>query len=141
MTSLIQSNQPIILTDTSQTLSASDSGKIFLVPAVAAIGTTTLTLPTKQLGLRYKFIMTDLVGAANTRIVSIAGGAASMNGMMFMSGGAVPTIAAGNAAVQFIGGAAGAGAGPGDTIEVTCMSGTQWSVTGSSSATAAFAVI
>ncbi len=84
--------------------------------------------------------MSALTGAANTRLVSITGGANSMNGVLLQSGGSVSTNAAGSQYVQFLGGAAGAGAGPGDSIEVTCMSSTQWSVIGSSGATAAFAV-
>ena len=142
MSNYIQSNQVVTLPDAANSISSADTGKTFIIPAVGLAATNRIiTLPTAQLGLKYKFIMSALTGAANTRLVSITGGANSMYDVLLQSGGSISTNAAGSTSVQLLGGVAGAGAGPGDSIEVTCMSGTQWSVLGSSSATAAFAVV
>ena len=142
MSLYVQTNQCVTLTDANNTISAADTGKIFLIPPVAVVATTRIiTLPAPQLGLRYKFIMQGLVGALNTSIVAISGGANSMRGQLSVSGGSLISGVAGANSFSFIGGVAGAGAGPGDTIEVTCMSvlPTQWACTGAASATAPFA--
>ena len=142
MSLYVQTNQCVTLTDANNTISAADSGKTFLIPSVVPATTVrTITLPTVQLGLRYKFIMLGLVGATNASQVAITGGVTSMRGQLTLSGGSFITGVAGAVSFAFIGGAAGAGAGPGDTIEVTCMQvlPAQWSFNGSASATAPFA--
>ena len=142
MSLYVQTNQCVTLTDANNTISAADTGKIFLIPPVVPAATTrTITLPTTQLCLRYKFIMLGLVGALNTSIVTITGGATSMRGQLTYSGASLLSGVAGANSFSFQGGAAGVGAGPGDTIEVTCMQvlPAQWSCNGSASATAPFA--
>ena len=142
MSLYVQTNQCVTLIDANNTISAADTGKIFLIPSVTPLTTIrTITLPTAQLGLRYKFIMTGLVGLLNSSVVSITGGATSMRGQLTYSGASLLSGPAGANSFSFIGGAAGAGAGPGDTIEVTCMQvlPAQWSCNGSASATAPFA--
>ena len=142
MSLYIQTNQCVTLTDANNTISAADTGKIFLITSVGVVATTRIiTLPALQLGLRYKFIMLGLVGALNTSVVAITGGVNSMMGQLTFSGASVLSGPAGANSFSFIGGAAGAGSGPGDTIEVTCMQvlPAQWSCNGSASATAPFA--
>ena len=101
----------------------------------------TITLPTPQLGLRYKFIMLGLVGAGITSQALITGGVNSMRGQLTYSGASLISGVAGVSSFAFQEGIAGAGAGPGDTIEVTCMNTlpVQWACTGCASATAPFA--
>ena len=143
MSLYVQTNQCVTLSDANNTISAVDTGKIFLIPSIVPLLTVrTITLPTPQLGLRYKFIMLGLVGAAAiTSLVTITGGATSMRGQLTRAGGSDYSGAAGVGSFSFQGGAAGVGAGPGDTIEVTCMNilPTQWACTGCASATAPFA--
>ena len=142
MSLYVQTNQCVTLTDANNTISAADTGKIFLIPSVEVAATTrTITLPTTQLCLRYKFIMLGLVGALNTSVVAITEGVTSMRGQLTYSGASLSSPAAGVTSFSFIGGVAGAGAGPGDTMEVTCMNTlpAQWSCNGSASATAPFA--
>ena len=87
MSLYVQTNQCVTLSDANNTISAADTGKIFLIPSVVPVATTrTITLPTAQLGLRYKFIMLGLVGALNTSVVSISGGTTSMRGQLTFSG-------------------------------------------------------
>ena len=142
MSLYVQTNQCVTLSDANNTISAADTGKTFLIPSIVPLLTIrTITLPTPQLGLRYKFIMLGLVGAAAaTSQVVITGGVTSMRGQLTISGASVISGPAG--AGSFAGGAAGTGAGPGDTIEVTCMQvlPAQWACTGAASATAPFAV-
>lgn len=156
VTGFIQPNVPtnavILLADADITLSASDSGKIFLLSAVAADGTTTITLPAApaggatglQQGLTYKFVMNAAVGPTNARILKISGGGTTMKGLLLTGGATVAaaiikTADGGSASASFIGGAAGTGGGLGDMIEVT-YNGTKWSIFGVGQGLAPFAI-
>ena len=85
--------------------------------------------------------MLGLVGAANTSQVVITGGANSMRGQLTYSGASLISGVAGVSSFAFQGGIAGAGAGHGETIEVTFMNTlpVQWACTGCASATEPFA--
>ena len=134
----VQFNQAITLPDANTVLNVADSGKTILLSANAVPGTKTITLPPGVAGLTYRFIMTALVGAVNTHIIAITGGATSMEGVMVQSGTILSTVDGGSTSVLFLGGAVGVGAGPGACIIVTCVSANKWSVFGYAKGTATF---
>ncbi|HRP37761.1 MAG TPA: hypothetical protein PLS50_08205, partial [Candidatus Dojkabacteria bacterium] len=61
MTTLIQSNQCVRLPNaTTYTVNANDSGKLMCIPAHGAV--STITLPSAQAGLCYRFIIIENLG-------------------------------------------------------------------------------
>lgn len=100
MSAYIQSNQPITLPTGNVTISATDAGKIFLIPAQ---GAASITLPTGAStppavpGMHYRFIM---AGAAAGAITIGTGAAGGLGGVALTGNSTVPVVAA-NITVDF----------------------------------------
>lgn len=112
---------------TGTTLTAADSGKVFLL--VQAGANRTATLPAAASGLTFKFI----VKTASTNKWEIVQAAASedfVGSVVAADGAAGDTAASTDTLVRFVGGTAVAG----DEIELEC-DGTVWYIRGSGSAT------
>lgn len=110
-----QSNQTVLLPAANVTLSAADSGKIFLLPNLTA--NQTITLPALSPGLHYVFINSAL--AANNWIITST--TAITAGTLIAPGGN-PASAAGTT-ISFVGGTSLVG----DRVEYY-SAGTRWSV-------------
>lgn len=123
MSGYVQSNQTITLPDTSIPLSASDTGKVFLIPALTA--NRTYTLPPVAPGLHFVFINTAL--AANNAIIQ--GPNNLLQGVLIRTGVAVATAVGANEQINFVGGTSVVG----DRAEYYC-DGVRWSVTAYSNA-------
>lgn len=93
---------------------ANESGKVFLIPAIAA---TTITLPAPVAGLRYEFIATGAV----TANVSIDCDVGLLIGQVYSSAGAVEDTGTADRYIKFITGTSVQG----DTCVVT-SDGTKW---------------
>lgn len=134
MSAYIQSNQPITLPTGNVTISATDAGKIFLIPAQ---GAASITLPTGAStppavpGMHYRFIM---AGAAAGAITIGTGAAGGLGGVALTGNTTVPVVAA-NLTVGFSNTATF-----GDYIDVHCISSTTWSVSGGSQGNGGIAV-
>lgn len=137
MSNYIQSNYVVTLPNAvAYTVLPSDSGKTLLLPGQGAA--MAITLPTPQMGLRYKFIIT---GATVGQIVTITPPVGTVSGMCLTL---VPGIAGANVTISLKLNAAAsisilAAAARGDWLEMNC-DGVNWYVSGiSGAATAGFA--
>ena len=54
MSGYVQTNQSFILPSANYTVSAADTGKLFLIPQLGVV--ITITLPAGQAGLHYRFM-------------------------------------------------------------------------------------
>lgn len=139
MSNYIQSNYVVTLPNAvAYTVLPSDSGKTLLLPGQGAA--MAITLPTPQMGLRYKFIVT---GAAVGQIVTITPPVGTVSGMcLTLTPGANASLTVSNislklnaaASIQIL-----AASARGDWLEMNC-DGVNWYVSGlSGAATAGFA--
>ena len=94
----VQTNQVFQLPDAPANISASDTGKVLLVPALGAA--RTYTLPAAAPGLHYTFIKQGAPVAL--RAATIAGpGAGNMKGLVLRSDASVDAAQAGSVNVVF----------------------------------------
>ena len=107
---------------TGTTLSAADSGKVFLL--VQAGADRTATLPAAAAGLNFKFILKT--AAANKWEIVQAGGTQDFVGTVVDGAGSSDSAGAADTLVRFVGGTAAAG----DQIELEC-DGSVWYIRGS----------
>jgi len=110
---------------TGTTLSAADSGKVFLLVQVGA--DRTATLPAAAAGLTFKFILKT--AAANKWEIVQAGGTQDFVGTVVDGAGTSDSATAADTLVRFVGGTAVAG----DQVELEC-DGTVWFIRGSCAA-------
>lgn len=87
MSNYVQTNQTVLLGNSSHTISAANSGKIHILNTALTVGAKTLTLPPVEAGLNYKFII-GVPGAALGQISTLmpanAAGVA-VNGILYGS--------------------------------------------------------
>ena len=103
-----------------QTLTAADSGKVFILDAAAG---ATVTLPSLEAGLNFKFIVGAAFATTDWVIDSAEGD--NITGNLIVNGAAVP--AAAEDQINFVASAETVG----DYIELICDSGnSQWIVMG-----------
>lgn len=103
-----------------QTLTAADSGKVFILDAAAG---ATITLPALEAGLRFKFIVGAAFATTNWVVDSAEGD--NINGILVVNGASVPAEAEDQ--INFVNSAETIG----DYIELVCDSGnSQWLVNG-----------
>ena len=126
MSGYVQTNQTILLPDTAYTVSAQDTGKIFLIDTVTAA--RTINLPPVSPGLHYVFI-NKAAGVLGGNI-RITGGANSMYGLLLLGVGAGPVA---NAAINFI----TTISVKGDRLDIIC-DGVQWSSIATAAVNGAF---
>ena len=110
---------------TGTTLTAADSGKVFLL--VQAGADRTATLPTAAAGLNFKFILKT--AAANKWEIVQAGGTQDFVGTVVDGAGSSDSAGAADTLVRFVGDTAAAG----DQIELEC-DGTVWYIRGACAA-------
>jgi len=130
MSGYVQSNYVVSLPPINQTLSAADSGKIFLLPDLGAA--KTITLPALSPGLHYTFLNAALAAAFNWTITS---GGNNNTGVLVRVGVVAATAASANGNINFIGGTSVIG----DCVEIFSC-GTKWSVRATSGAAAGITV-
>lgn len=109
------------------TLTANQSGQVFLLPQATA--NNTITLPAVQVGLKFKFICSATANGSNTQTIASAT-AGQING--FIIGASVVNKAAANSVVLS---ATAANVKAGDRVEFT-SDGSVWFVEAFSSGTA-----
>lgn len=132
MSSIIQSNQVILLPDAASTISAQDSGKIFIIPVLT--GNRIISLPAVQAGLRYRFIAGGILAATATLTPTVNG---LMNGTLLMN-------TAGNVSAANVAKTAGntvvmnAVCAVGDWVDLV-SDGTNWYCSGASKIAVSFA--
>lgn len=133
MSGYVQSNYVVSMPVQDQTLSAGDSGKIFLLPDLGVLGPAhTLTLPALSPGLHYIFLNASMVSAFNWVITS---GGNNNTGTLVRVGVAVASAAAAGGNINIIGGTSVIG----DCVEVF-SAGTKWCVRATSGAGAGITV-
>lgn len=125
----IQSNQTISLTDAAYTVSATDTGKIFLLPDITA--NRAITLPARAAGLH--FIFQNLALAANFNW-TISDGAAHLGGVLVVAGGN-PSSAAGTTLTIHGNGVSL----PGDRVDILC-DGVTWGIVATGAAAGSITV-
>lgn len=112
---------------TGTTLTAADSGKVFLL--VQAAGARTATLPAPSSGLNFKFILKT--AAAQDWTIVQAADTDDFLGTIIDGNGTADTATGTNTLIKFVGGTAV----PGDQVELVC-DGTNWYTRGTCSAAA-----
>ena len=119
-----------------RTLTAADSGTIFVI---GNSGAATVTLPAcsaEMIGVTYKFIAVAADNDAtliNTGDATDSGGDDFVGAVMYHTAAALNTViqcAANDSQIQLDDNVADTGCGPGTWVEVTCVSNTQWFVNG-----------
>lgn len=106
-----------------QTLTAADSGKVFILDAAAG---RTVTLPALEEGLKFKFVVGAAFASSNWVIASAEGD--NINGIISDMGSTVAGVpAAGEDQINFVNSAESIG----DWVELVCdYSNSQWLVSG-----------
>jgi hypothetical protein len=107
------------------TITAADSGKVFVL---SQAGTArTVTLPSVETGLNFKFVLAA-TSTGNWSIVQASGAEDFVGHVVSADGGAGDTASGTDTFVRFVGGTAVIG----DTVELDC-DGTVWYIKGSMS--------
>jgi hypothetical protein len=112
----------VSLCDSGQTLTAADSGKVFLL--MQAVGARTVTLPSVSTGMTFRFIL-DTAAAGNWSIVQASATQDFYGSIVAADGGAGDTAITTDTLVRFVGGTAVAG----DQLELVC-SDSKWFIRG-----------
>jgi hypothetical protein len=128
MSGYVQTNQAITLPDSVYTVSAADTGKLFLVPVLAV--NRVVTLPAVAVGLHFRFLATATL--THTATITAAG---LVNGVLLNNNAGATTLVAKNAANSAV---MTATAVLGDHVDVYC-DGVAWHVSGMSSVAAGLA--
>jgi len=122
---LFEEKRNVSTLTTGTTLTAADSGKVFLL--VQAGADRTATLPAAAAGLNFKFILKT--AAANKWEIVQAGGTQDFVGTVVDGAGSSDSAGAADTLVRFVGDTAAAG----DQIELEC-DGTVWYIRGACAA-------
>ena len=120
------------------TLTAEESGALCLWNAAAGF---TYTLPAPQVGLTFDFLVTVSVTSVAAKVITNAGTVFLVGGFLQHPDAAadvsVVRAANGTTHVAWSGNGTTTGGLIGDTVSVTCISATQWAVSGYGTATGA----
>lgn len=119
-------NVPAALTAASTTLTAADSGKVYLLTPPGTAATRTVTLPTAASGIHFRFILTAAGSASCHFDVVQAGNTQDFVGTIISGGGTSDSAGASDTKIRFTGGSSAAG----DNVDLV-SDGTSWYVRGS----------